>query len=138
MRAFEDRALLVLVVAVSLAFGWILWPFYGAILWAVVGAIVFAPLYRRLSQSMRERRSLAAVAAALLIVIIVILPLTLIGRPWRRKRPAYTDGFSPANWISYGFFNRCLTRFPHGSLICSIASGLVAWPGCKTRCRPAS
>ena len=79
MRAFEDRALLFLVVAVSLAFGWFLWPFYGAILWAVVGAIVFAPLYRRLSQSMRERRSLAAIAVVLLIVIIVSLPLTLIG-----------------------------------------------------------
>ena len=61
MRTFEDRALLLLVVAASLAFGWVLWPFYGAILWGIVGAIVFAPLYRRLSQMMRERRSLAAI-----------------------------------------------------------------------------
>ena len=79
MRTFEDRALLVLIVAVSLAFGWILWPFYGAILWGIVGAIVFAPLYRRLSRSMRGRRSLAAIAMVLLIVTVVILPLTLIG-----------------------------------------------------------
>lgn len=79
MRTLEDKILLFLVVAVSLAFGWILWPFYGAILWAVVGAIVFAPLCRRLSRSMGERRSLAAIATILLIVIIVILPLTLIG-----------------------------------------------------------
>lgn len=79
MRTFEDRALRFLVVAVSLAFGWVLWPFYGAILWGIVGAIVFAPLYRRLSQMMRERRSLAAIVTIVLIVIIVILPLTLIG-----------------------------------------------------------
>jgi predicted PurR-regulated permease PerM len=79
MRTFEDRALLVLIVAVSLAFGWILWPFYGAILWGIVGAIVFAPLYRRLSRAMGERRSLAAIAMVLLIIMIVIMPLTLIG-----------------------------------------------------------
>jgi predicted PurR-regulated permease PerM len=75
MRTFEDSAMLVLIVAVSLAFGWILWPFYGAILWGIVGAIVFAPLYRRLSRSMRERRGLAAIATVLLIVTVVILPL---------------------------------------------------------------
>ena len=79
MRTLEDKILLFLVVAVSLAFGWILWPFYGAILWAVVGAIVFAPLCRRLSRTMGERRSLAAIATIMIIVIIVILPLTLVG-----------------------------------------------------------
>ena len=48
MRDLEDHTLIVLLVAVSVAFAWILWPFYGAILWATVLAIVFAPLYRRL------------------------------------------------------------------------------------------
>jgi hypothetical protein len=38
MRTFEDRVFLALVIAVSLAFGWILWPFYGAILRGVVDA----------------------------------------------------------------------------------------------------
>jgi hypothetical protein len=45
----EGRTFLCLVVAVSIAFAWILWPFYGAILWAAVVAIVFTPLYRRAS-----------------------------------------------------------------------------------------
>jgi predicted PurR-regulated permease PerM len=44
MRDLEDHTLIVLLIAVSVAFGWILWPFYGAILWATVLAIVFAPL----------------------------------------------------------------------------------------------
>ena len=52
MRNLEDNTLLLLTVAVSLAFAWILWPFYEAVLWATVLAIVFAPLYRRLSTSM--------------------------------------------------------------------------------------
>src|SRR6476620_2749664 len=44
--------LLLLVIAVTLAFAWIFWPFYEAILWATVLAIVFAPLYRRPSHVM--------------------------------------------------------------------------------------
>ena len=34
--SIEDKAFLILIVAVSLAFGWILTSFYGAILWGVV------------------------------------------------------------------------------------------------------
>ena len=85
MRTFEDRVFLALVIAVSLAFGWILWPFYGAILWGVVAAIVFAPLYRRLSQAMQQRHSLAAIATVMIIVTMVILPLTLIGAALARE-----------------------------------------------------
>jgi predicted PurR-regulated permease PerM len=85
MRTFDDRVLLALVIAVSLAFGWILWPFYGAILWGVVAAIVFAPLYRRLSQAMQQRHSLAAITTVMIIVTMVILPLTLIGAALARE-----------------------------------------------------
>lgn len=36
MRTVEDNILLLLVIAVTLAFAWILWPFFGAVLWAAV------------------------------------------------------------------------------------------------------
>ncbi len=78
LPGLEDRAFLLLVIAVSLAFAWILWPYSGAILWATVLAIVFAPPYRRLLRSMRHKRNLAALATLLIIVMIVILPVTLI------------------------------------------------------------
>jgi predicted PurR-regulated permease PerM len=77
VRNLEDNSLLLLLVAVSFAFAWILWPFYEAILWAVVFAVVFAPLNRRLLGLMGQR-NLAAVATVLIIVTLVILPLTLI------------------------------------------------------------
>jgi predicted PurR-regulated permease PerM len=76
--SLEDRAFLLLIVAVSLAFAWILWPFSGAVLWGTVIAILFVPLYRRLSSSMRQRRNLAALATVAIIVVMVILPLALI------------------------------------------------------------
>jgi predicted PurR-regulated permease PerM len=78
MNATKDSSLMWLVVAVSLAFAWILWPFYGAVLWATVTAIIFTPLYRRLRNSLGQRRNLAAFATVLIIVVVVILPLTLL------------------------------------------------------------
>src|SRR3954454_6471298 len=77
MRSFEDKTLLVLVIATSLALAWILLPFYGAILWGVVAAIVFAPLYRSLARAMGQRHGLAALCTVITTVLIVILPLTL-------------------------------------------------------------
>jgi predicted PurR-regulated permease PerM len=85
MGTFEDRIFIALIIAVSLAFGWILWPFYGAILWGTVAAIVFAPLYRRLLQAMQQRRSLAAIATVVITVTMVILPLALVGAALARE-----------------------------------------------------
>jgi predicted PurR-regulated permease PerM len=78
MRSLEDKTFLWLIIAVSLAFAWIIRPFYGAVLWGAVVAIVFAPLYRRLLRAMRQRRNLAALTTLLIFLMAVILPLTLI------------------------------------------------------------
>ena len=78
MRSIEDTTFLFLIIAVSIAFAWILWPLQGAVLWGTVTAIVFAPLYRRLSRSMQQRQNLAALVTVLIILLVVILPLTLI------------------------------------------------------------
>ncbi|WP_445490409.1 AI-2E family transporter [Rhodopseudomonas sp. RCAM05734] len=74
----EDKAFLILIVVVSVAFALILTSFYGAILWGVVIALMFAPLHRQLLRKMPQRSNLAALVMILLIVMIVILPLTLI------------------------------------------------------------
>jgi len=74
----ENRALLLLLVAVSLALGWILLPFYGAILWGVIIALLFTPLYQRLLVRLKQRRTLAAVLTLLFVLVIVVLPLALI------------------------------------------------------------
>src|SRR6185436_8679760 len=70
----EDKFFLLLISAVSVAFAWVLWPFFGAIFWATVLAIIFAPLHRRLAASMGQRRTLAALATMAIILTIVILP----------------------------------------------------------------
>ncbi len=74
----EDKAFLLLLVAVSLAFAWILWPFYAAVFWAVVLAVLFSPLHRWLCRRMRQRGTLAALATLAIILVIVILPSAVI------------------------------------------------------------
>ena len=76
--SIENKSFLILIVVVSLAFGWMLTSFYGAILWGVVIAIMFAPVYRWLLRKMPQRSSLAAFLMVVLTIMIVILPLTLI------------------------------------------------------------
>jgi len=73
----RDKAFLALLVLVTLAFGWILLPFYGAILWATVLATVFAPAHRWLLTALGGRSNLAAFVTLLIIVGIVLLPLAL-------------------------------------------------------------
>ena len=74
----EDRAFLLLLIAASLAFAWILRPFYGAVLWGIILAIMFMPLFRRLSGALHGRRTLAALLTVVVILVLVILPLTLL------------------------------------------------------------
>ncbi|WP_114973707.1 AI-2E family transporter [Rhodoferax ferrireducens] len=74
----ENRTLSLLLVAVSLALGWILLPFYGAILWGAIIALLFTPLYRRLLPRVKKQRTLAALVTLLFVLLIVVLPLVLI------------------------------------------------------------
>lgn len=72
------RAFIILLVAVSIAFVWLLLPFYGAIFWGAVLAILFSPLQRRLATRLGGRGNLAALITVLLCLLLVIIPLILI------------------------------------------------------------
>lgn len=76
---FEDGGFLALVLLVSAAFAWLIWPFFGAVLWGVIAGIVFAPTYRRILSSLGGRRNLAAALLLVLILALVIIPALLLG-----------------------------------------------------------
>lgn len=78
MRNLENKTFLLLTVAVTLAFAWLLWPFFGAILWGTVVAIVFAPLNRRLLVVLPGKPNLAAAATIAIVLLIVVVPLVLV------------------------------------------------------------
>jgi predicted PurR-regulated permease PerM len=74
----QDRAFLLILAIVTLAFFWVILPFYGAVFWAVILAIVFRPLQRRLEILLHGRRNLAALISVAVCVLIAVLPITLI------------------------------------------------------------
>jgi predicted PurR-regulated permease PerM len=74
----ENRRLLPLLVAVSLALGWILWPFYGTIMWGAIIGLLFAPVYRWLLARLKWRHTPAALLTLLLVLLVVVLPFALI------------------------------------------------------------
>ncbi|MFC5386511.1 AI-2E family transporter [Aquamicrobium segne] len=78
MRTIEDNAFLWLLVGTSIAFGLIVWPYFGAVLWSVVTAIIFAPLYRNLLKMTGNRAGIAAAITLVTIFLLVIVPLMLI------------------------------------------------------------
>ena len=75
----EDAGFAVLVLLATLAFGWLLTPYFGAILWGLVAAIVFGPVYRWLTARLGGREGLAATLTLLTILALVILPAILLG-----------------------------------------------------------
>ena len=76
--ALHRKTFLALLLVISLAFGWVLLPFYGAVFWGTVLALLFEPFYRQLLAGMRGRKNAAALATVLLTLVMVIFPLTVI------------------------------------------------------------
>lgn len=74
----ENKSLLVLLVFVTVAFIWILLPFYGAVFWAVILGILFAPLQRRMQLKFGWQRNLTSFVTLSICLVIAILPVIII------------------------------------------------------------
>lgn len=75
---FQRASFIGLMILVTIAFIWLILPFYGALLWAVILAILFAPLNRLLTRRLGGRRNLAAALSLLACICIVVIPGSLI------------------------------------------------------------
>jgi predicted PurR-regulated permease PerM len=112
VRNLEDGAFLLLLISVSVAFAWILWPYGGAILWATVLAIVFAPLYRRVCRMMGQKQSLAALSTVVIILIIVILPLSIVATLLFQEASTAYEKFQSGELNIAGSFRRGFNTLP--------------------------
>ena len=56
--SLQHQAFLLLLALVTVAFCWLLLPFYGAVFWAVILAIVFQPLQRAFERRLGPRSDL--------------------------------------------------------------------------------
>jgi predicted PurR-regulated permease PerM len=108
----EHRALLLLLLAVSLALVWILMPFYGTILWGAIIALLFEPLYVRLLARLKGRRTTAALLTLLVVIVIVILPLALITASLAREASTVYAHIKSGEWKPALFFEGVFAALP--------------------------
>jgi predicted PurR-regulated permease PerM len=71
-----SSAVLILLFAGCIA---VLWPFKSALLWAVVLCFTTWPVYQRMLQLTRGRRTWAALAMTLLTALVLLLPFVIVG-----------------------------------------------------------
>ncbi|MBP7001750.1 AI-2E family transporter [Amaricoccus sp.] len=74
----QRQSFLLLLGLVSLAFAWILIPFYGAVLWAVILAIVFRPLQRRLERRFGAGSNIAAAISVIVCIVLAVIPMIIV------------------------------------------------------------
>ncbi len=106
------RSFLLLLAAVTIAFIWILLPYYGAIFWGAILAIIFMPLNRRLLGKMRGRRNLAALITLLVIILIVIIPLILISASLLQEGAAIYKRISAGELNMGSYFEQIMNALP--------------------------
>jgi len=68
----------ILLALVTIAFAWLLIPYYTAVLWAVILAVIFYPVQQYLVRVLRGGRNLAAFLSVLMCICLVIIPMLII------------------------------------------------------------
>ena len=112
VQRIEHQGFLLLLVAVTLAFAWVLQPFYGAVLWAVVVAVIFTPVYRRLLAAMNGRQSLAAAVTVLIIIAIVILPLAMVATSLAKEATGLVTKIQSGEYNFGSYLQQILDALP--------------------------
>ncbi|RKP49721.1 AI-2E family transporter [Pararobbsia silviterrae] len=67
-----------LLLVVTLALAWVLWPYFSAVFWGVMLALLFHPVQRRLVSAFGQRPNLAAFVTLMIVLVLVIVPVILI------------------------------------------------------------
>jgi predicted PurR-regulated permease PerM len=108
----ENRALLVLLVVVSLALGSILLPFYAAIMWGLILSLLFTPFHRWLLPRVGHRRTVAALSTLSVVVLMVILPLLLVMLLLAQEAAWLYHGLQSGELNPALYFHRAFNRLP--------------------------
>jgi predicted PurR-regulated permease PerM len=101
-----------LLALVTVAFVWVLVPFFGAVLWGVALAILFTPLYKWLLGKMKGRKNAAALATLAICLFIVILPLAMIGVSLVQEAAQVTQKIRSGQIDFAAYFQQILNAMP--------------------------
>ncbi len=108
----QNKALLALVLIVTVLFAIVLTPLSGAVSWAVFIAIVFAPLQERSVHVCRGRRGWAAFGTLVVIVFSVLVPTALLTSSIGHEAAAFYQRFKTGEIQLSAYFQRGMDTLP--------------------------
>ena len=110
--ALQRAVFLLLLALVTLAFFWVISPFFGAVFWAMVLALMFMPLQRRLRAWLRGRDTLAALGTLLICLLIVVVPLILIIGAMADEAASFSQRIRAGEFNPRAWFEQVLGALP--------------------------
>lgn len=108
----QSKALLWLLMIVTVLFAVVLWPLSGAVSWAVFMAIVFSSLQERSAMVCRGRRGWAALGTLIVIVVSVLLPMALLAVAVTHEAAAFYERFKSGDIQLSQYFQRGIQALP--------------------------
>jgi predicted PurR-regulated permease PerM len=108
----QSKALLWLVVIVTVLFAVVLWPLSGAVSWAVFMAIVFSSLQDRSVLVCRGRKGWAAFGTLVVIIVSVLLPTALLTASITHEAGAFYERFKSGEIQLAEYFQRGIDALP--------------------------
>lgn len=108
----QSKALLWLLMIVTVLFAVVLWPLSGAVSWAVFIAIVFSPLQERSALVCRGRRGWAAFGTLVVIIVSVLLPTALLTASITQEAAAFYERFKTGDISLSEYFQRGIDVLP--------------------------
>ncbi|QTD44751.1 AI-2E family transporter [Ottowia testudinis] len=110
--ALQRAAFLLLLALVTVAFFWIIAPFFGAVFWAMVLALMFMPVHRRLRAWMRGRDTLAALGTLLFCLVIVVVPLIFVVGAMVDEAASFTQRLRTGEFNPRSYFEQIQNALP--------------------------
>ncbi len=110
--SLQSKALLWLVLVVTLLFLVILWPLSGAVSWAVFMAIVFSALQKRSVETCGGREGWAAFGTLLVILVSVLMPMAMLSISIAHEASAFYGRFKSGEIQVATYFQAVIDVLP--------------------------
>ena len=110
--ALRRAAFLLLLALVTVAFFWIISPFFGAVFWAMVLALMFMPVHRRLCALLRGRDTLAALGTLLFCMVIVVVPMIFVVGAMVDEATSFTQRLRTGEFNPRTYFEQIQNALP--------------------------
>ncbi len=111
-KVIEIRSFIAALIAVSIAFTYLMLPFFSVILWACIIALLFHPLHTKILQRFPRRENTAALVTLLACIVIAVTPTLFLTSAFIKQGTAIyqqleSGQIKPSLWI-----DQVRTAFP--------------------------